>query len=189
MKQRLTKQKIIQRATVMAGVIATLVGGLSANTYAAADNAEITITGKVMSTTCTIDSKSATQKVKLPDIVDRDIRGVGTTGGETKFDIILKDCGDAADNVIVTASGKSYSGADDSVFANSLTDGADGVGMYLYQTDGKTKFKPNGNVKETSKLTRLADVTLTYKAAYVGTKDSVRGGDFSTVVNMKFDYP
>lgn len=187
MKQQLTKQKILKRATVTTGVIAALVCGLSANTYAASDSAIITITGKVLANTCTIDEASAKQSITLSDIADRDIKGVGKTGGEKNISIVLKDCGAAASNVVVTASG-TPDDDDTTAFANTATDGAEGVGLYFYQTDGSTKFKPDGSAEETSALTPSADNTLTYKAAYVGTKDTVKAGDFSTVVNMKFDY-
>lgn len=187
MKQRMTKQKNIKRATVTTGVIAAMVCGLSANTYAASDSATITITGRVLANTCTIDSASATQSIVLSDIADRDIKGIGKTGGEKNISIVLKDCGAAASNVVVTASGAT-DGDDSSAFSNSATDGAEGVGLYFYQTDGATKFKPDGSVQETSALTPSADNTLTYKASYVGTKGTVTAGDFSTVVNMKFEY-
>ncbi|MFP2423372.1 fimbrial protein [Pseudescherichia vulneris] len=179
--------KTWKRVTVKTGVIAALVCGLSANTYAASDSATITISGRVLANTCTIDSATATQKIDLPNISDRDIKGVGKTGGEKEISIVLKDCGAAASSVVVTASGTAvtdYSTA----FANTASDGAKGVGLFFYQTDGVKKFKPDGSVQETSPLRSSEDNTLTYKAAYVGTEDTVTAGYFSTVVNMKFEY-
>lgn len=187
MKRRLIKEKNIKRATVTTGVIAALVCGLSANTYAASDSATITITGRVLANTCTIDSTSASQNIVLSDIADRDIKGAGKTGGEKNIRIVLKDCGAAASNVVVTTSGTADTD-DTTAFANTAADGAKGVGLYFYQTDGAKKFKPDGSVEETSALRPSEDNPLTYKASYVGTKDTVRAGDFSTVVNMMFKY-
>lgn len=80
---------------------------------------------------------------------------------------------------------------DTSAFANAKTQadgGATGVGVYFYQTDGTTKFVPAGTAKQTIPLTPSVDNTLTYKAAFVGTKDTVAAGGFNTVVDMAFNY-
>lgn len=157
---------------------------------AASDTAVVTITGRVLANTCTIDSGSATQTVTLPDIADRDIRGKGTTGGATDVVIVLKNCGASASGVVVSASGNPDTD-DTTAFTNAVAQddgGATGVGVYFFQTDGTTKFLPGGTVTQTSTLTPSVDNTLTYKASYVGTSDAVTAGTFSTVVNMTFDY-
>ncbi|AWF33356.1 fimbrial family protein (plasmid) [Klebsiella oxytoca] len=187
MKQQLAKQKIQKRTAVTSGVIAAVAWSMTANTWAASDRATITITGKVLANTCTIDSASARQNITLPNIADRDIKGVGKTGGETNISIALTDCGKAASNVVVTASG-TPDAEDPTAFSNTVTDGAEGVGLYFYQTGGTEKFKPDGSVRQTSPLTPSVDNTLTYKASYVGTNDTVKAGGFSTVVNMTFEY-
>ncbi|MFP7609909.1 fimbrial protein [Serratia quinivorans] len=175
---------------VTLAVAAVLFCGVSGGTFAASDTATITITGRVLANTCTIDSGSAKQNVTLSDIADRDIKGAGKTGGEKQISIVLKECGPVANYVTVTASGNP-DGADTTAFANSIAQedaGATGVALYFYQTDGSTKFKPDGSVTEKSTLTPSQDNTLAYKVAYVGTKDVVTAGSFSTVVNMKFEY-
>lgn len=157
---------------------------------AASDMAVITITGRVLANTCTIDSGSASQTVTLPDIADRDISGKGTTGGAKDVVIVLKDCGAAASGVEVRASGNPDT-KDTTAFTNAVAQadgGATGVGVYFFQTDGTTKFLPDGTVTQTSALTPSVDNILTYKASYVGTSDAVTAGTFSTVVNMTFDY-
>lgn len=160
------------------------------NAYAATDTAIITITGKVVANTCTMSSGSATQTVTLNDIADRDIRGKGVTGGDKNISIVLKDCGTAASAVKVSAWGSADS-EDNQAFGNAIAKsdgGADGVALYFYQTNGTTKYNPDGSVTETSNLTPAADNTLNYKASYVGTKDTVAAGSFMTVVNMNFEY-
>lgn len=54
---------------------------------AASDTAALTITGKVLANTCTIDSGSAVQTIPLGNISDRDIRGKGTTGEKKKWSL------------------------------------------------------------------------------------------------------
>lgn len=178
---------MMQRLTRAATLMALMAAGAA---QAASDTATITITGKVLANTCTIDSGSATQTIPLDDISDRDIRGKGTTGGPKDVVIKLTNCGAGASDVEVSASG-TPDDDDTSAFANVKTQadgGATGVGVYFFQTDGTTKFVPAGTAKQISPLTPSVDNSLTYKAAFVGTKDTVTAGEFSTVVNMTFDY-
>jgi len=179
---------MMKRLTMVTTLMFMTVTGVA---QAATDKATITITGKVLANTCTIDSSSATQSIPLDDISDRDIRGKGTIGGKKDVVIKLTNCGAGASRVVVSASGTPD--ADDaSAFTNVKTQadgGATGVGVYFFQTDGTTKFVPAGTVTQISTLKPSVDNTLTYKAAFVGTKDAVTAGDFSTVVNMNFNYP
>lgn len=165
-----------------------LLYGMSGSSFAAFDTSAITINGRIVANTCVIDDASAKQTVGLADIADRDIKG--KTGGEKQINIVLKNCGSGIDKVLVTASGSGDSD-DPTAFTNAIAKedgGATGVGLYFYQTDGSTKFKPDGNDTESNKLQPSQDNTLTYKASYVGTKDVVTAGNFSTVVNMRFEY-
>lgn len=178
---------MMKRLTRATALMALMAAGAA---QAASDTATITITGKVLANTCTIDSGSAVQTITLDDISDRDIRGKGTTGGKKDVVIKLTNCGASATGVEVSASG-TPDDDDTSAFANVKTQadgGATGVGVYFYQTGGTTKFVPAGTAKQTSPLTPSVDNSLTYKAAFVGTKDTVTAGEFSTVVNMTFDY-
>ncbi|KAB8312454.1 type 1 fimbrial protein [Erwinia endophytica] len=173
--------------TVLIGALAVFVCGMSVNTYATTDTASITITGTVIANTCTIDNDSATQAISLTPIADRDIKGVGTTGGAKKVNIVLKDCGEGASAVKVTASGE----ADGSEFKNTYAgteQAATGGGLRFLETDSKTAFTPDGKTTETSTLTPSSDNTLIYTAEYVGTADKVTAGEFETVVNMTFEY-
>lgn len=159
------------------------------NAQAASDTATITITGRVVANTCTISSGSKEQAIQLQSIADRDIQDKGATGGDNDVNIVLRDCGSAASKVKVSAWGNAD--ADDiTAFANAISSsdgGAEGVGLYFYQTGGE-KFLPDGSVTESSDLIPSADNTLIYKAAYVGTKGTVAAGSFRTVVNMGFEY-
>ncbi|HGU9825293.1 TPA: fimbrial protein [Enterobacter cancerogenus] len=169
------------------GVIMLLSSSLLSGAHAASDTATLNITGRVLANSCTIDASSAVQSIRLPDIGDRDLSGKGRTGGEKAIDIVLKNCGEATRSVIVTASGGADTD-DATAFRNTTAAGAAGVGLYFYQTDGRTPFSPDGAIKETSILRPSEDNVLTYKAAYVSTRGEVKAGGFSTVVNLRFDY-
>ncbi|BDB31197.1 TPA: type 1 fimbrial protein [Salmonella enterica] len=157
---------------------------------AASDSTFITFNGTVLANTCTLSTGSRDQIMVLGSIADRDIKGKGTTGGEKEVNMVLRDCGASATAVVVSVQGEADN--DDALaFRNALPEsegGAAGVGLYFYQTDGKTQFSPDGSVTQISALTPSADNTLIYKAAYAGTKDSVVAGKFSTVVNVNFEY-
>jgi len=156
----------------------------------AADSAVITINGRVIANTCTIDSNSASQIITLNDVADRDIRGKGKTSGEKEVTINLKDCGAQATAVTVTASGAADAD-DNTAFRNVITEsngGATGVGLYFYQESSTAKFTPDGAATQSRQLIPNSDNVLTYKAAYTGTKDTVTAGAFSTVINMMFEY-
>ncbi|MFP1982811.1 fimbrial protein [Lonsdalea quercina] len=175
--------------TTVFSAILLLMNNLLNAVYAADDTATITITGTIKANTCAIDDSSKNQTVLLPDIADRDIQK-NKTAGEKNFNITLTGCGDAASAVKVTASGTPDE-ADVMAFANNVSSGdggATGVGIYVYETDNVTQFKPDGSTTETSSLTPSQDNTLTYKVAYVGTQNSATAGKFSSTMNMKFEY-
>ena len=173
-----------------ATALTLLLLGTTAVAHAASDSAVITITGHVLANTCTIASGSKTQTITLDGVADRDIKGKGTTAGEKTIEIVLEDCGSTASKVKVSASG-SADADDKTSFANAIeakSNGSIGVGLYFYQAKGAKKFNPDGSETEISTLKPSENNTLAYKAAYVATKDTVTAGEFSTVVNMKFEY-
>ncbi|MHA1000457.1 fimbrial protein [Leclercia pneumoniae] len=179
--------KHINLSLLILRAILLFLAGKSSLIYAATDTATITITGNVLANTCTIDSGSANQSITLPDITARELRGKGTTAGEKEVRITLTDCGDTVNRVVVKAFGQEDS--DDPVaFKNALADGSSGVGIYFYQTDGITKFRPDGSIQQTSALLPLPVNVLEYKVSYVATKETVEAGGFRSVVSMTFDY-
>ncbi|ANS44766.1 fimbrial protein [Serratia inhibens] len=157
---------------------------------AATDSASITVTGKVLANTCTLDKAASTLSPILPDISDRDIKGVGTVGGEKDIDIVLKDCGAAVKEVLITVTGTKDGGSDDFAFKNtSQSDPSSGVGLYFYQTQsGTDKFKPDGSTPKTYAINPSEDNTLKMRASYVGLGDTVTAGNFQSTVTMTIDY-
>lgn len=174
----------LKKITCLSAVIVMLI---SSQISKASNTAAITITGRVLANSCTVDTASAVQNVSLPDIGDRSLTAKGQTGGEKTIIVNLRNCGVSTGSVIVTASGGTDAN-DPAAFANTAAGGATGVGLYFYQTDGKTLFSPDGSVNETSSLEPSVDNVLRFKAAYVSTLANVGAGGFSTVVNLRFDY-
>ena len=164
---------------------------LSGAAQAASDRAQITVKGRVLANTCTFDASGSTLNPVLPDIADKDIKGVGKTGGMTKVKISLKDCGADTKSVSVTASGMSGNKSDSAVFGNTSKNAgaATGVGLFFYQSNtGSDKFEPAGTVTKVYPLNPGQDNALEFRAAYVGTSNSVTAGDFQTVVTLSMTY-
>ncbi|EMA4781800.1 fimbrial protein [Providencia rettgeri] len=156
---------------------------------AASDNAVVTISGKVIANTCTFDASQSELNPILPNISDRDIKGVGVTGGSKPIKIILKDCGSDVTSVEVNASGI----ADDNdkmAFKNINTSAsAQGVGIYFYQNEtGDDKFDPAGNIKQIYSLNKNQDTHLIFRAAYFGVSDELVAGNVQSVVTLKMKY-
>lgn len=163
--------------------------GYTGAVNATTDTAVITITGKVIANTCTFDSSSSDINPKLIDISDRDIKGVGKTGGSKPIKIVLKDCGADVKTVEVKAEGTAD--IDDSkAFKNiSTSNAAKGVGIYLYQNEtGDEKFDPQGSIKKSYDLTKNQDTTLIFRAAYVGTSATVVAGNVQSTVTLTMTY-
>ncbi|ECG6654079.1 type 1 fimbrial protein [Salmonella enterica] len=166
--------------------------GQMTGALAAGDTAAITLAGRVLANTCTIDSGSATQVITLPTISDRDTKVTGAVDHVlTEVPIILRNCGAAATSVVVNTSGKA-NGENYNMFDNTIDAGSEGratgIGIYFYQTNGSNLLFPDGRRAETIQLTPSVDNTLTFYATYGITTASVTPGNISAVVNMTFDY-
>jgi|GEM_PF-887241 len=163
----------------------------SGGAEAANDSVDITITGRVLANTCTIDKSESKLNPILPPISDRDIKGVGVTGQEIPVTIALKDCGANVESVKVSATGTSGSSSNKSVFGNMNTDSnaATGVGLYFFKRDtGVDKFNTDGSNPESYTLTPSRNNTLSFRASYVGTADTVTAGEFRSVVTLSMTY-
>lgn len=179
----------MKRLTMVTTLMFMVITGTA---QAASDTATITITGKVLANTCSIDSSSATQTITLPTISDRDITGIGAIdSAKTAVPIILRNCGATATSVVVNTSGKAHGVTPelfDNIIASNTAGRAGGFGIYFYHTNGSDLFFPNGSSRETIRLTPSVDNILTFYATYGVATASVTPGNISAVVNMTFDY-
>lgn len=159
---------------------------------AASDTAVITITGRVLANTCTIDTGSANQTITLPPISIGDVKATGAVNHAlTAVPIILKNCGGSVTSVVVNASGIPH-GVNGNAFDNTIAMGttgrAMGLGVYFYHTNKSNLFYPNGSSAETILLTPSVDNHLTFWTTYGVVRTPVTPGDISSVINMTFDY-
>ncbi len=159
------------------------------NANAALDSAQIILSGKVIANTCTFDSASSDVNPVLPNISDKDIRGIGMVGGNKSIRIVLKDCGSDVNKVEISASGQSDS-ENKMAFKNmSQSIPAKGVGIYRYQNEhGDEKFDPAGQIKQVYSLSKNQDTNLIFKAAYVGLSDSPTAGNIQSIITLTMKY-
>ena len=75
-----------------------------------------------------------------------------------------------------------------SAFKN--TGKATGVGLYFYETDGRTLFSPAGDITEKKTLTpdKSGIASMTFKAGYVSVTDAPAAGDFKSQVTLSINY-
>lgn len=174
------------KALVLLACCAPVAGAWAASEPASVD---ITVTGQIISNTCTVDATKSDLEPVLDTVSDRDMKGKGTVKGQKDINIVLTDCGADTTKVEVTASGTAQdTTADANAFSN--TGEATGVGLYFYETDGATKFSPDGSVKETVTLSPddSDNATMTFKAGYVSVVDTPVAGDFKSQVTLTLAY-
>lgn len=168
------------------GILGLMLALLSSGT-GAADMTSVTLEGELIDSSCTF---AGGLLVKLPDVQRTEFTQKGTVLAITPVNIELKDCAAGAGKVDVYARG-SPTTEDEFAFANTSTrgDSASGVGLYFYQEDGSTLFRPDGSVGQSvTTLKPSVDNTLTFSAGYVALTDSTVAGSFSSVVNILLDY-
>jgi major type 1 subunit fimbrin (pilin) len=195
--RKLFNKNLSLKASVIfpAAVSAMLLGSLSTNVMAASEPAlSITITGKIVDNTCTVDTEgSDLNNVSLVDVSARDLKGIGTTLGKKDIKLALKGCGkDITRGLVVTASGDAdTSDTEGFAFKNVLTENAaTGVGLLFYKSadNQANPFKAEGEDSET--ITGLGEGAnvIHFAAAYVATEETPGAGNFSTTVNLTLAY-
>lgn len=174
------KQGLLAAAVLMTA----FVGGHSA---VAGDTTMIKITGTVRANTCTV---ADTAKGELAPVSVRDFeKTAGKAVGTADVPVVFTGCGDGVKGVTVKVSGTAA--GSDGAFKNEnegKEGGAEGIGVYLYDTDKDTLIKAGTDV-EAKPQQFGADITLHYKASYVSTADDVVAGSVLTTITMSFTYP
>lgn len=160
-----------------------------AATAAEPNGGAITVTGTVEDTTCELDK--AEIPVTLDTVSAISIKNASKADVAAKdFTVSLKNCGAHAGTVVVTVSGEG-DGTDTKAFKNEATDNpANGVAMDFYSLSGTTPTQMKPGDKARQAFTRQSDGTasLSFRAAYVGTSDTITAGSFKGVVNFTLSY-
>lgn len=189
MCMKITRSEIRRQFSALCAAL-TLAMALPAvpSAMAADSDGTISVTGKVVDNTCELDK--ADIPVTLDTVSAVSLMNAKKTDVAAKdFTVALKNCGAHAKNVDITVSG-TPDGEDSTAFKNEATNSAaSGVAMDFYSLNGtdKTKMKPDGG-EATQPLKDDVASTLNFRAAYVGTKDSITAGNFKSVVKFSLTY-
>jgi len=153
---------------------------------ASSDPVSVTITGKIIANTCTLDSTSVI--VPLGSIALRSLQGAGNTSAPRSFNLDLKECGDAAKSVNVTVKGIADEQNDQALALTSEGDAAaTGVAIYLLDKD-KNLLPVNNGAVTTYRLAPSDINTLQFYAQYVATTDNPRAGEAKSSASIYLDY-
>lgn len=181
----------IHKASLLAaGVLLSALAGPSL-VMAASDQTTVTITGTVLDNTCTLTGSEEGLSFALSPVSVRDFGdAVGSPVEEVVIPVEFKDCGGGTKGVTVKVSGESAGST--SAFKNTLdgdtsSDGASGVGINFYDTDGT--LIPSGSDASAKEQTFGSEgITLNYKASYTKVADEVKAGQLNTVITLYFTY-
>ncbi|QIP56626.1 fimbrial protein [Hafnia alvei] len=139
---------------------------------ALASDGDITFTGLVTASACTLNGFNAGTKTSgatmtLPSVTPASFSSAGGYAGMTDFTIDLKECDITTQkNAQVTFSG-SPDTVDNEILKNgSSTNPATGVGVALLENDGATLVDINGGTPSKQQALSTGNTTLHFKVAY-----------------------
>ncbi len=172
---------------VAAGLLTMVMAGMNAPlTLASSDPVSVTITGKIIANTCTLDSTSVI--VPLGSIALRELQGAGNTSQLKSFHLDLKECGDTAKSVNVTVKGIADEQNSQALALTSAgASAAQGVAIYLLDKD-KNLLPVNDEALATYNLAPGNKNTLLFYAQYVATTDNPRAGEAKSSASIYLDY-
>lgn len=174
-----------------ASMLGLATAGLSATAFAAPpQSAVINITGKVMETSCVLDSASTNIDVKLPTINKDLLSAEQSSTGRTGFSMKVTGC---ADGVKVSAAFVPDSNVD--AYGNLTNSAAGGASNVQVQLLDQSYNVININTDDaTSQLARAvtingsAPATLQYYAQYFSQAGSAGTGDVAAMANYQLTY-
>ena len=139
---------------------------------ALASDGDITFTGLVTASACTLNGFNAGTTTSgatmtLPSVTPASFSSAGGYAGMTDFTIDLKECDITTQkNAQVTFSG-SPDTVDNEILKNgSSTNPATGVGVALLENDGATLVDINGGTPSEQQALSTGNTTLHFKVAY-----------------------
>ncbi|MEB7887709.1 type 1 fimbrial protein [Hafnia alvei] len=139
---------------------------------ALASDGDITFTGLVTASACTLNGFNAGTTTSgatmtLPSVTPASFSSTGGYAGMTDFTIDLKECDITTQkNAQVTFSG-SPDTVDNEILKNgSSTNPATGVGVALLENDGATLVDINGGTPSKQQALSAGNTTLHFKVAY-----------------------
>lgn len=155
----------------------------AANAAVEGETSTINFTGKIVESTCTLDTGSKNQDIGLGTIASNTFVNADTTSLETKFKIELKDCSAAYENAKITFRGDTMPGNSTRL---NVTGGATNLGIEILEND--TPLDLDGSTSSDAKTLGSGTNTFNFAARYISTGSVVEPGDANANVNFTVEY-
>ncbi|MFC4525845.1 type 1 fimbrial protein [Dyella halodurans] len=161
---------------------------------ASAVDGTITINGKVLAQTCTVDGKGYSangtitspdnQTVTLPNVLAPVLNAAGSTAGTTGFTIVIAGCDASLSKVTTTFSGAGIDAAN-----NALTNSAGSNGVEVQLLDSTSTVIPLVNNYAMAPVTLSGGgATLQYYARYYAKNGNATAGTVTSAVSFTMAY-
>lgn len=164
--------------------------------HAVTESGTVTITGKVVQASCTVDSIGDNGTVDLGTFLDNDFTGFDSKGKPVttykEFTLKLKDCGENNKGVTITTQGQPYV-TGSFVFKNTSLESAQssvGVDIYAVKTTEPEDIQMDPeNTQQVERALSGTNPEIAFKAALVNpTSNRPTSGSVSTVVTFNLNY-
>ena len=177
------------KITLLAGALAAACGALTLAPAANAADGTITFNGKVIAPTCSVSNASGGNlSVNLPTVLTTAFSGLGSTAGQTSFELSLTGCPTSPSGIQVAAefSGSNINSTDGNL--NNTAAGGSNVEVQLTDGSGTAINLSTTPAPVTATVDGSGNATLDYKAQYYAAQASVSGGAVQTSVEYTLTY-
>lgn len=183
-------KKLLLSVAVVAGLG---VAAMAPRTAAAVDGT-VTINGKVLAQTCTVEGKTyqangtlssaANKTVNLPNVLAPTLNAAGSSAGRTGFSIVVANCDAGLSNVTTTFSG---TGIDTTTGALTNSAGTNGVQVQLLDSSQNPITLTSAYAMPSVALTS-GGATLQYYAQYYSKNGNATAGTVTSSVAFTLSY-
>lgn len=147
------------------------------------ETSTIHFTGKIVESTCTLNTGSKGQDIGLGTIASNTFLTPGTTSLETKFTIELEDCSTAYENAKIKFRGDTMPGNSTRLNVNG---GATNVGIEILENNAPLDL--DGSSSSGDKVLGSGTNIFNFAARYVSTGSVVGVGEANANVNFTVEY-
>ncbi|EPR0409945.1 fimbrial protein [Enterobacter asburiae] len=167
-----------------------IAAGMVHSTFAA-DPVQITVTGNIVASPCTIDDGSLSKAVPLGDLQSADLNTAGSSSPWIPIEVVFKSCPAGTSTITATFHGTADAGDPNTLYSNTAVDaGEDKAAKNIaVQLEGLAD-EPYGNGKTATIDIATAGATPTFKMhTRAFSKDGgATPGKISSVITMSFAY-
>lgn len=157
---------------------------LSVLPWMAKADSNITISGNVVASPCTVDTDTQNKLVELGSMQKRDLTQAGDGGAWKDFTLLVKDCPAGTGKVTATYTGLADN-QDGSGWKNSGT--ASNVALHVTSPDHSQTIS-NGTQQQVNVNTATQSASFPLSARMYTPQGNAQAGTFSSVINVEFTW-